>query len=218
MTARARIRVVGMLVVGSMLATGRPARAATPAAEREARHAFQAAEAHFRAGQFAEALAEYQAGYAAAPLPGFLINIAQCQRRLGDLPKARASYQKFVVVAPDSPLVPEVKSLIAELDKLIADLGEGDSPPDQGSAPAEEAESAPPPVPAIAAPASGPALVMVSAAAAPAPGPRTASHRRWWLWSVIGAAVVGGAVAAFALSSSPATTTIHDGSLGTLRR
>jgi hypothetical protein len=35
---------------------------------------------------------------------------------------------------------------------------------------------------------------------------------------VIGAAVVGGAVAAFALSSSPATTTIHDGSLGTLRR
>jgi tetratricopeptide (TPR) repeat protein len=215
MTAWVRIRVVVILVVGSVLASARPARAATPAAEREARHAFQAAEAHFRAGQFAEALAEYQAGYAAAPLPGFLINIAQCQRRLGDLLKARASYQKFVVVAPDSPLVPEVKSLIAELDKLIADLGEGDSPSDQASAPEDEAESSPPAVPAIAAPSSAPAVVMVGAA--PAPAPRTGSHRRWWLWSLIGAAVVGGTVAAFALSS-PGTTTIHDGSLGTLRR
>ena len=103
MSARLRLAFVATLVI----LVAPVARAATPAAEREARRAFSAAEAHFKAGQFASALAEYQAGYAASPLPGFLINIAQCQRRLGDLTKARATYQKFVVVAPDSPLVPE---------------------------------------------------------------------------------------------------------------
>ena len=123
MTFRLRVAFAAAL----LLAVPLGARGATPAAEREARRAFAAAEAHFKAGMFASALAEYQAGYAPSPLPGFQINIAQCQRRLGDLTKARATYQKFVVVAPDSPLVPEVKSIITELDKLIADLDEGEA-------------------------------------------------------------------------------------------
>ena len=69
----------------------------------------------------------YQAGYAAVPLPGFLVNIAQCQRRLGDLKTARATYREFVLVAPDSRLVPEVETLIKQLDTLIADLASGGS-------------------------------------------------------------------------------------------
>src|SRR5204863_9937876 len=88
-------------------------------AERTARSQFQAGEARFKAGAFDEALKEYQAGYDAKPLPGFLVNIAQCQRRLGDLKTARATYQKFVLVAPDSPLVPQVKSMMAEIDALL---------------------------------------------------------------------------------------------------
>jgi len=67
------------------------AAAATSEAEREARTHFQAGEARFKAGAFDEALAEYQKGYEAKPLPGFLVNIAQCQRRLGDLKSARAA-------------------------------------------------------------------------------------------------------------------------------
>jgi tetratricopeptide (TPR) repeat protein len=213
-SARLRLAFVATLVI----LVAPVARAATPAAEREARRAFSAAEAHFKAGQFASALAEYQAGYAASPLPGFLINIAQCQRRLGDLTKARATYQKFVVVAPDSPLVPEVNSLIAELDKLIADLGDGENAEETGT---EQSSDTPPkpdlePLPQEDAPAAA-ASVMAVAAPEPAPPPRSSSHKRWWLWGAIGAAVVGGTVAAFALSS-PSTTTIHDGSLGTLRR
>jgi len=94
--------------------------AATPEAERTARAHFQAGEARFKAGAFDEALAEYQAGYDVLPLPGFLINVAQCQRRLGDLKTARATYQKFVLVAPDSPLLPQVRSMIAEIDGLLA--------------------------------------------------------------------------------------------------
>ena len=213
MSVRLRSALVAALVMAAPLARG-----ATPAAEREARHAFAAAEAHFKAGQFAAALSEYQAGYAASPLPGFLINIAQCQRRLGDLTKARATYQKFIVVAPDSPLVPEVNSLIAELDKLIADLGDGETGAETGT---EESSETPPkpdlePPPRADAPTAAASMVVLTAPE-PTPAARSSGHRRWWLWGVIGAAVVGGAVAAFALSS-PSTTTIHDGSLGTLRR
>ena len=51
--------------------------------------------------------------------------------------------------------------------------------------------------------------------------PRAASpeppRHRWWLWGALGAVVVGGAVTAIALSTG-GTTTIHDGSLATLRR
>ena len=106
-------------VVAALLVAG-PVAAATPEAERTARAHFQAGEAKFKAGAFDEALAEYQAGYDVLPLPGFLINVAQCQRRLGDLKTARATYQKFVLVAPDSPLLPQVRSMIAEIDGLLA--------------------------------------------------------------------------------------------------
>src|SRR4030095_11220519 len=96
-----RARVAAAVLV---LAAAFPARvAAAPSeAERSARSHFQAGGGHLEAGGLDEALKEYQAGYDAKPLPGFLVNIAQCQRRLGDLKTARATYQKFVLVAPDS--------------------------------------------------------------------------------------------------------------------
>src|SRR4029079_12234727 len=112
-----RAAAIAAMVVAVLLSGA--ARAASPEAEKEARAHFQAGEARFKAGAFDEALAEDQKGYAAKPLPGFLVNIAQCQRRLGDLKAARATYQKFVLVAPDSPLIPQVRSMIAEIDALL---------------------------------------------------------------------------------------------------
>lgn len=183
--------------------------------EKQARRAFERAEGHFKAGLYGEALSEYQEGYDQMPLPGFLINIAQCQRRLGDLARARATYRKFIFVAPDSPYVPEVKSLIAELDNLL-EGATGTEPPPQtdqvndvpGAATSPSAARVLTPVPP-----SANALVTV-----PASAPPPASHRRWWLWGGVAGAVVVGTVAAILLLRSPGTTTIHDGSLGTLRR
>ena len=217
-----------------LLSFAAPAHGApSDAAARESRRHFQAAETHFKAGAFDAALAEYQAGYDAKPLPGFLINIAQCQRRLGDLKTARATYQKFVMVAPDSPLVPQAKAMVEELDKLLADLS--NAPPSanananadkeaddaQKQKPADvEPVAAAPAVTAVAPAAeppvatSAPVLVASPAPADEAPAP---TGRRWWLWGTIGAVVVGGAVTAFVLSTG-GTTTVHDGSLGTLRR
>ena len=156
-----------------------PALAAPSAAEREARRHFADAELSYRAGHYAEALAKYQAGYAATPLPGFLVNIAQCQRRLGDSKAARATYREFVLVAPDSRLVPEVQTLIKELDTLIADSSSGgpgetagcvgtDSPDVHASDPSAPALSlAPTPPEEPPAVVAAPVLV-----AAPTPLPR----------------------------------------------
>ena len=217
--------VVLALVVTSI---GAPAaRAAPNAAEREARRDFDEAELSYRAGRYAEALVKYQAGYAAMPLPGFLVNIAQCQRRLGDLKTARATYREFVLVAPDSRLVPEVETLIKQLDTLIADLaagGSGETALEVGGGGADvhaTDPSAPPLSLAPAAPTEGsneaPALV-ASPGSGPPEGPGPRSHTRWWLWGGLAlAAVVGGVATGIALSS-PGTTTIRAGSLGTLSR
>jgi tetratricopeptide (TPR) repeat protein len=203
-----RAAAIGALVVAVLLSGG--ARAATPEAEKDARTHFQAGEARFKAGAFDEALAEYQKGYDAKPLPGFLVNIAQCQRRLGDLKRARATYQKFIIVSPDSPLVPQVRSMIAEIDGLLEK--EEEKPTAEPDADAKPAVAASPSAPAVAAP------VLVAAAPAPAPAtPPEPPRHRWWLWGAIGAAVLGGAVTAIALSTG-GSSTIHDGSLATLRR
>jgi tetratricopeptide (TPR) repeat protein len=188
--------------------------AAASEKEREARAHFQTGEAHFKAGAFDDALAAYQAGYDAKPLPGVLVNIAQCQRRLGDLKAARATYQKFVLVAPDSPLLPQVRSMIAEIDALLEK-----SASEKPSAAAEE-EAKPPEPAATPVPAAARREQPAAVLAAPATEPRAESEaprRRWWLWGALGAVVVGGAVTAFVLSTG-GTTTINDGSLGTLRR
>jgi len=204
-----RAAAIGAAVLAVLVACG-AAQAGTTEAEKEARGHFQSGEAHFKAGEFDDALAEYQKGYDAKPLPGFLVNIAQCQRRLGDLKKARATYQKFVLVAPDSPLVPQVRSMIAEIDGLLEKEQEKAAPESAPDAKPEVAVPAPSPAPAAAAP------VLVAAAPAPEAAPPPV-HHRWWLWGAIGAVVVGGAVTAIALSTG-GTSTIHDGSLATLRR
>ena len=218
--------VVALALVVSAL--GAPAALAAPnAAEREARRHFDEAELSYRAGHYAEALAKYQAGYAAVPLPGFLVNIAQCQRRLGDLKTARATYREFVLVAPDSRLVPEVETLIKQLDTLIADLALGRLGRDAAGRGRRRrrrrARHRPRRRrlcrwrPRAPAPTETPALV-----AAPVPlateAPRPRSHARWWLWGGIAVAAVAGGVATGIALSSPGTTTIRAGSLGTLSR
>ncbi|HEY7376105.1 MAG TPA: tetratricopeptide repeat protein [Polyangia bacterium] len=216
-----RVAVAAAALIASLASAS--ATAGSSEKEREARAHFQAGETRFKAGQYEEALTEYQAGYDAKPLPGFLVNIGQCQRRLGDLKAARATYQKFVLVAPDSPLVPQVKSMMAEIDGLLASSEKSKPAPEEDARPepaaaATASATAVPPAPKPEAEAAAPVLVAPARETgdAPAAAPKKKSHR-WWLWAALGAVVVGGAVTAYALTSG-GTTTIHDGSIDTLRR
>lgn len=221
MSAPAR-RSLAFLLLLMVVATSGPAWTAPASeAEREARKAYRQAEQHFRAGQFADALAHYQAGYDAHPLPGFLINIAQCQRRLGDLRKAQSTYRKFLMVAPDSPHAAEVKELVAELERLIADLDAPQAPVPAPSADTEPAEppAASPPLPPAAPPTEpAPTGAIAIAERGSDPAPATPARRRWWVWALVGVGVAAAATAAAVALQDPGTTIVHDGSLGTLRR
>jgi tetratricopeptide (TPR) repeat protein len=203
---------------------------ASPAGEADteavARQHFQLGELHYAASEFGAALGEYQAGYDAVPLPGFLVNIAQCQRRMGDLRRARITYQKFVLVAPDSPLVPEVRGLIRELDRQLggpAAVGPPafDPPRTPQRTPGPRGAASPS---AGAATDSAPGAVRLTArsadtgsSAAPGDEGRISSSSRWWLWGTLAVVTLAGVGAILALSPGGATT-VHDGTLGTLRR
>ena len=214
--------VAVVVVMAALCAGARPAVADNVSPEREARRHFEEAEAAYKAGHYADALEKYQAGYAAKPLPGFLVNIAQCQRRLGDLKGARTTYRQFLLVAPDSRLVPEVQDLIKRLDDVIADLEAGKTSSEREAAASgdvDAAELAPPPVlPAAAATEKAPLVAAPRADETPAPAPAAHSRTRWWLWGGIAAAAIAGGVVAGLALSSPENTTIRSGSLGTLSR
>jgi hypothetical protein len=211
MTKRWHVTVAVALVATQLSALAVSAAPPTET-EQQSRRFFEKAEAHFRAGVFTDALSEYQAGYDLVPLPGFLINIAQCQRRLGNLNQALITYRKFIMVAPDSRFVPDVKKLIEELQTLVQDA-EKASATAAGTAAADENVLEPPAAPTGSGEASRTDLV----SAPPLPPPQEAKPR-WWLWGTVAATVVVGVTVAALALRDPGTTTVSSGSLGTLRR
>jgi hypothetical protein len=190
---------------------------AAPAADKEARALFQQAEMNFNLGKFSEALGNYQAAYQAKPLPGFLFNIAQCYRNMGNPERARFFYRRYLALEPRTPNRRLVEDLITEMTRLLERQGE---PPAAvaGAQPAGAVAASP----AVSAPASGaevPATQPVTLAAAPPPvdpapsSPQLVSvpapeparrpiYKRWWFWTGIGAVVAGGVVAAVMLTRS----------------
>ncbi len=215
-----------VLATALITAPSSPAHAARRSTEGEARRHFKLGEQHFAAARYPEALREYQAGYATASLPGFLVNIGQCHRRMGDLPQARAAFQQFIVAAPASPHRSEVEALIGEIDQVLRDSTGGPTPAGRRVASASHAGAS-----GSSSTASTRALPLAPippgdqgvdlSATSPATGDgRSAAPAgsRWWLWTAVASVAVGATVTALAVSSSRPGDPIHDGSIGTLRR
>jgi hypothetical protein len=124
-------------------------------------------------GRWDEALREFEAGYALVPKNQFLINIGQCQRHLGKLREARASFLAYRDRVPASdPELPEVDALVRELDAAIAQLP-------------SEAPVTPPPV------ATTPVAVPPAAIAATPAHRRSRAARYAWIAPVAAVAVAG---------------------------
>jgi tetratricopeptide (TPR) repeat protein len=178
--------------------------------DKEARELFQKAEMSFNLGNFSEALADYQAAYQAKPLPAFLFNIAQCYRNMQNYERARFFYRRYLALDPRTSNRRLVEDLIADMTRLVDKAEEAKNTPavapSAAVAPVATLEVTP------AQPAAPPPLVDARAAApAPAPPPRPV-YKRWWFWTGVGAAVAGGAVAAFVLTRD----NTPQGSLGTI--
>jgi tetratricopeptide (TPR) repeat protein len=201
-----RARVMAFLgALAMVLAVGGPAHAEDAEA---GRRYFKRGQELLKANEYRAAARAFEAGYAAAPRVGFLLNIGNCYRKLGELGKAREHYWRFLDAAPkDHPSRPAVMDYLRAMEQIEADGVSVDS------APARHAAAAPPaipmdgmsPEPATAATSVPPAL----AARAPhgpvagltavevrpkEPEPRSV-FKRWWFWTLVGGAAAAGASA-----------------------
>src|SRR4051794_13712435 len=151
------MRVAVALFVLAALAA--PVRAAGDDEERARGH-YEIGLGLYRLGDYQGALKEFGAGYELARKPGFLLNLGQTYRKLGELREARDMYRQFLAeVHLDDPARPQAQKVLAELEDAIRK-----QPP-----PPRAPESAPhapePPTPATTpprAPEPEPAPVVVA--------------------------------------------------------
>ena len=165
---------------------------------------FQKGRALFESANYSAALDEFNAGYQAYPLPGFLVNIGQCQRKLDRIDDAAGSFQKFLDAdVGDAKLRAEVQDALAEIsterERRVAvelearqkrDEAERRQPV-ENEAPSPDLRTRAAPAPAVAA-----AMMPPSAPAAIVAPPQT---RRKWVWAVVSVLAVGAAASAVAV-------------------
>jgi tetratricopeptide (TPR) repeat protein len=174
-------RVFLLLVV--CLGIAMPARTAfaDDPATRAARRHFERGEKLFALGKFDEALDEYQKAFDAKPLPGFLFNIGQCYRNLGDYDQAIFSFKKYLKADPKAGNREKVEQLIDELEEK-KERGEGqklvrkpaDKPPDDDSE---------------------------------RPPPSSPIYKKWWFWTGVAVAAGAGGYGVYTLTRPSAPST-----------
>jgi tetratricopeptide (TPR) repeat protein len=153
---------------------------------------------HFREGRklyqisdYRAALQEFKRAFLFKEDPVFLFNIAQCHRQLGEREEALTFYRRYVAAAPEA-------QNRAQVEKIIHELQGARSP----AAP-EPAPPAPPPVPvALQARPPEPSAPLISTAPPP-PEPEPV-YKRWWFWTLVGAAAAGAAGAVLLSRRQPA--------------
>jgi hypothetical protein len=161
-----------------------------------AKAAYTRGRAAFEAGNFGEAVRQFEAAYGAAQAPEILWNIAQAHRRqyeidhdLVHLRSARTVYGNFIELTPDDAERAEARRQLAAVDEQL-----------RQKEPAREERPAPPPV---VAPGAAPAP-LVAPSVPPADAERGAGSpsllRRWWLWTGVAVLLAAGAGVALALA------------------
>ena len=195
-----------LLLCAALLIAAAPARGSPPS---EARAAFARGAELQRAERFQDAIDAYRVGHAITPRPEFLFNIAQCERALGNKDGAIKAYRNYLRAAPDAANASNVEVIIIQLAQELA-MQPASAPPAVSPVPSLAPSlvgSPPPPTdpPPTEPPASGPLPALASLASHelaptdPAPTP-TAVYERWWFWTAIGAAAIGGGTAAVVLT------------------
>lgn len=173
--ALARRMAIALAVVCLALPTRSEAEqpvSAQAQAQARARLHFQQGKAAFELGRFQEALEQYEKAYQIAALPGFLFNIGQCHRNLGNYQKAIFSFRLYLQKKPNAPNRDAVQVLLDELEAQVAT-----QPPTTENVPVYQPKPSP----------------------LDLPPPKPAKQRRsqpfyttWWFWTGVAVAVAGG--------------------------
>jgi len=195
-----------------------------------ARAHFDLAKRFFEVNEYRRAMEEFKVAYVEEPDPAFLYNIAECHRRLGEVPDALVFYRRFLLLAPaGAPARPSVEKRIAELQARIRDaqasaapaplLAPGSPAGAAGAAAGPAVRTAPEPA---ASSAAGPAATDLTAtagrapaapepersgspSAAPAGGVRPV-YKRPWFFVLVGGALVAGTIGVWAAASGKEAT------------
>lgn len=160
-----------------------------------AKACFERGSARYQRGDYEAAAREFEAGYALAPRPLFLVNLGQAYRQLGQLERARDVYRRFLASAPPTdPQRASVDRIVIDLDQKLAEKKRAPT-----VTPSEAVLVPPPtpvtaPLPVVSAPlASQPAAVVpvATTSAPPAPAKRSFIRRHWWIIPVSVVALTG---------------------------
>jgi tetratricopeptide (TPR) repeat protein len=187
-----------MLTLATLVALVGVAPAATPAERAKARETFRAAQQHYKLTEYQQALEAFKETYRLVEDPTLLFNIAQCYRQLNKKEEAIRFYRTYLHDAPDDGNRASVEQIIASLEKAIHEENVARAtPPDttiDGSQP--RPVTAPPPATVTSPPAQPVTQPVVVASTA---SDRPPLYKRWWLWTLVGGAVVVGAGVGLAL-------------------
>ncbi len=154
------MRVAVALILSAALAA--PARAGGDDEERARGH-YEIGLGLYRLGDYRGALKEFAAGYELARKPGFLLNLGQTYRKLGQLHEARDLYRQFLGESrADDPARPEARKVLVEIEDAI-----------RAQSPPPPAIESPPP----SAPPSAGAAVVPPLSATPPTVTASAPHR-----------------------------------------
>lgn len=163
----------------------------TEADKAHAREAFRRAIHAYDFGEYAKALEAFKEAYTAYEDPGFLFNIAQCHRQLGQTEEALRVYRSYLRNAKNPPNADEVRELIARLEKTVDEEKRNRFVPPQGTLRSDQ----PSPDTSATAPTTpeSPAVVTPTPTAEPqlvaAPVDRPLVKKPWF-WAAVGGAVV----------------------------
>ncbi len=113
---------LAVLLAVPLLASAEDAGAEEPTEEalEEAKIHFKAGKLYYEKGKYRQAITSFESGYDLVKRPAFLLNIAQCQRKLGNTTKAREYYRRYLEEEPQAGQRAAVEKIIAELDAEIA--------------------------------------------------------------------------------------------------
>ena len=161
----------------------------------------------YQVGEYRQALEEFKQAHIEKGDAAFLYNIAQCYRQLGESKDALTFYRRYLTLAPETSLRPEVEKRIHELESATAT---SDAPTVPAAPPVTTQPQISPPLRVSAAPL--PEVSLPPPPLAPTMietrSDRSATDRplysRWWVWAIVGAGV---AVVATALILSRDTGT-----------
>jgi tetratricopeptide (TPR) repeat protein len=110
----------------------------------KAKQLFNEAEQHFANGDFAEASKLYQEAYKLKPLNGFLLNIGQCYRGLGQYEKAIEHYKRYIEGSQNELRKADARRLIKVCEEELAKQPPKPAPEEQPPQPEEKPTPKPP--------------------------------------------------------------------------